>query len=86
MPGQMLMLENAHADGVTVFAINKELMDQFTFHHKAELTVDMNCFFVLFIDDEVKLVEIQDVKPIIHRQLCRPRRKTFPRCSGEIMI
>lgn len=44
MPGQMLMLENAHADGVTVFAINKELMDQFTFHHKAELTVDMNCF------------------------------------------
>ena len=31
MPGQMLMLENAHADGVTVFAVNKELMDQFTF-------------------------------------------------------
>ncbi len=35
MPGQMLMLENAHAYGVTVFAVNKELMDQFTFHHKS---------------------------------------------------
>ncbi len=86
MPGQMLMLENAHAYGVTVFAVNKELMDQFTFHHKAQLTVDMNRFFVLFVDDKVKLVEIQDVKPVIHRQLCRSRRKTFPWCSGEIMI
>ena len=38
MPGQMLMLENAHADGVTVFAVTKELMDQFTFHHKARVS------------------------------------------------
>jgi hypothetical protein len=49
VPGQMLVLEDTHADGVAVFTIDKELMDQFTFHHKAKLAVDMDRFFILFI-------------------------------------
>jgi hypothetical protein len=61
--GQVLMLEDAHANGVAVFTVDKELMNQLAFHHKAQLAVDMDRFFVLFIDDQVQLVEIQNVKP-----------------------
>ena len=69
---QVLMLENAHADGVAVFTVDKELVNQLAFHHKAQLTVEVNRFFVLFIDNQVKLVEIQNVEPVIHRQLRCP--------------
>ena len=72
------MLEDAHANGVAVFTVDKELVNQFAFHHKAQLAVDMDRFLVLFIDDEIKLVEIQDVESVIHRQLRRPRGETFP--------
>ncbi len=49
--GQILVLEQAHADGVAVLAVNEKLMDQFTLDHKAELTVNMDRFFILFIND-----------------------------------
>ena len=71
MSGQVLVLEDAHADGIAVFTVDKEFVYQLTFHHKAQLAVDVNRFFVLFIDYQVKLVEIQDVKSVIHRQLRR---------------
>lgn len=71
MPGQVLMLEDAHADGIAVFTVDKELVDQLAFHHKAQLAVDMDRFLVLFVHNQVQLVEIQNVESVIHRQLRR---------------
>lgn len=51
MLGQILVLEQAHADGVAVLAVNEKLMDQFTLDHKAELAVNMDRFLILFIND-----------------------------------
>lgn len=31
---QILLLEDTHADGVTVFAVNEELMNQLAFYSK----------------------------------------------------
>ena len=53
---QIRLLENTHTDGVAVLAVDKEFMNQFTFHHKAEFTVDVDGFFVLFIDDQIQLI------------------------------
>ena len=36
---QILMLEYAHANGIPILTINKELMHQFTFNRKAKLAV-----------------------------------------------
>ncbi len=66
------MLEDAHANGIAVFAVDKELVNQLAFHYKAQLAVDMDRFLVLFIHNQVKLVEIQNVESIIHRQLRCP--------------
>ena len=66
------MLENAHADGVAVFTVDKELVNQLAFHHKAQLAIDMDRFFVLLVHNQVKLVEIQNVESVIHRQLRCP--------------
>ncbi len=41
---QILLLEDTHADGVTVFAVNEELMNQLAFYPKPEFTVDVNRF------------------------------------------
>jgi hypothetical protein len=65
------MLENAHADGVAVFTVDKELVNQLAFHHKAQLAIDIDRFFVLFVHNQVKLVEIQNVESLIH---CQPGR------------
>ncbi len=52
MLGQILVLEQAHADGVAVLAVNEKLMDQFTLDHlKPSLQVNMDRFFILFIND-----------------------------------
>ncbi len=57
------MLENAHADGVAVFTVDKELVNQLAFHHKAQLAIDMDRFFVLFVHNQVKLVEFRTLNP-----------------------
>lgn len=56
MLGQILVLEQAHTDGIAIFTVNKEFVDQFTFHHKSELAVDVDRFFIFFIDDKVELI------------------------------
>lgn len=68
---QILLLEDTHADGVTVFAVNEELMNQLAFYSKAEFTVDVNRFFILFIDDQIQFIEIEYGKSLIHRQFGR---------------
>lgn len=68
---QILLLEDTHADGVTVFAVNEELMNQLAFYSKAEFTVDVNRFFILFIDDQIQFIEIEYGKSVIHRQFGR---------------
>ena len=56
MLGQILVLEQAHTDGIAIFTVNKEFVDQFTLHHKSELAVDVDRFFIFFIDDKVELI------------------------------
>lgn len=56
---QILMLENAHANGIAVLTVNKEFMHQFTFDRKTKLTINVDCFFILFIDDQIKLIKIK---------------------------
>lgn len=56
---QILMLEYTHANGITILTINKKLMHQFTFNRKAKLAVNVNRFFILFIDDQIQLIEIE---------------------------
>lgn len=68
---QILLLEDTHADGVTVFAVNEELMNQLAFYSKPEFTVDVNRFFILFIDDQIQFIEIEYGKSVIHRQFGR---------------
>lgn len=68
---QILLLEDTHADGVTVFAVNKELMYQLTLYSKPEFTVDVNSLFILFIDDQIQFIEIEYGKSVIHRQFGR---------------
>lgn len=41
---QMLMLKNAHPNDVTVFAVDKELVDQLAFNPEAKLRVDVQGF------------------------------------------
>lgn len=53
---QILMLEDTHADGVTVLSVNKELVNQLAFHHKTKFAVDVNGFFILFINDQIQLI------------------------------
>ena len=43
-------------------------MDQFTLDHKAELAVNMDRFFILFIDNQIQLIQIEHGKAIVHRQ------------------
>lgn len=68
---QILLLEDTHADGVTVFAVNEELMNQLAFYSKPEFTVDVNRFFILFIDDQIQFIEVEYGKSVIHRQFGR---------------
>ena len=63
MSGQVLMLEDAHADSIAVFTVDKELVNQLAFHHKAQLAVDMDRFLVLFVHNQVKLVEFRTLNP-----------------------
>ncbi len=63
---QILMLEYAHANGIPILTINKELMHQFTFNRKAKLAVNVNRFFILFIDDQIQLIEIENGEAIVH--------------------
>jgi hypothetical protein len=83
VPGQVLMLEDAHADGVAVFTVDKELMNQFAFHHKAQLAVDMDRFFVLFIHNQIKLVEIQTLNRNPSPALPPVRRDLFPDAQAK---
>ncbi len=53
---QILMLEYAHANGIPILTINKELMHQFTFNRKAKLAVNVYRFFILFIGNDSNLL------------------------------
>ncbi len=77
MLGQILVLEQAHADGVAVLAVNEKLMDQFTLDHKAELAVNMDRFFILFIQRLNTAHWIEHGKAIVHRQACGAGGETF---------
>lgn len=63
MAFQILMLENAHADGVAVLTVDEKLMFKHAFDLEAELGVDVDRFFVLLIDNQVELVEFSTEKP-----------------------
>ena len=45
---KVLMLEQAHANGIAVFAVDKELVNQLAFDHETEFAVDMDRFFFLY--------------------------------------
>ncbi len=60
---QMLVLEQAHADGVAVLAVNEKLMDQFTLDHKAELAVNMDRFSFSLSTIKYSLYRLSTVKP-----------------------
>ena len=64
---QILMLEYAHANSIAILTVNKEFMHQFTFDRKTELTINMNRFLILLIDNQIKLIEIKNSETIIHR-------------------
>ena len=53
---QILLLEDTHADCVAVLTVDKEFMNQLAFDHKPEFTVDVDGFFVLFINDQIQLI------------------------------
>lgn len=74
---QVLVLEDTHPDSIAVLTVDKEFMNQLTFDHKAQLTVDMDRLFVLFINDEVQLIEVKYGKSVVHRQSGSTGGKTF---------
>ncbi len=69
---QVLMLEDTHPDRIAVFPVDKEFMNQLAFDHKAQLTVDVDRLLVLFINDEVQLIEVKYGKSVVHRQFSGP--------------
>ncbi len=61
--GQILVLEQAHADGVAVLAVNEKLVDQFTLDHKAELAVNLDRFSFSLSTIKYSLYRFSTVKP-----------------------
>ena len=74
---KVLMLEQAHANGIAVFAVDKELVNQLAFDHKTEFAVDMDRFFVFFINNQIQLIQIENGKAVVHCQLSGARRQPF---------
>ncbi len=61
----------------------KKLMDEFTLDDKAELAVNMDRFFILFIDNQIQLIQIKNRKTVVHGQPRRARvARPFPWKSG----
>ena len=63
---QILMLEYTHANGITILTINKELLHQYTYNRKAKLAVNAHRIFILLINDQIQLKEIENAKAIVH--------------------
>ena len=53
---QILLLEDTHTYSVAVLAVDKEFMNQLALDHKAKFKVDVDSFFVLFINDQIQLI------------------------------
>ena len=52
-------------------------MDEFTLDDKAKLAVNMDRFFILFIDNQIQLIQIKNRKTVVHGQPRRASGKAF---------
>lgn len=55
----VLRLENTHAQHGAIFTVNEELVDQLAFYLEAQLAVNVDCLRVLFVDDQIQLIQVQ---------------------------